>query len=118
MIVNMRRKPRRGPIVDEDFRRFVRTFACIVCARGLLIREVDGWQWRYQHSRTECAHVGRRGVGQKCSDCESLPLCAFRHHSVGVYSHHTLGKRFWGFHGLDRHALITEMQRLYALEVS
>jgi hypothetical protein len=66
---------------------------------------------------TECAHVGRRGLGQKCSDYESLPLCAV-HHRTGRESHHRLGKRFWAFHCLSRVALVTELRRVYALESS
>jgi hypothetical protein len=113
MILTRRRKPRRGPLVDLDFRRFVRTFACVACFRELL-RETDILRW-WQLSiinPTECAHVGRRGLGQKCSDHECLPLCR-KHHRTGPTSHHVLGKRFWAYHGLDRVGLIMQLQGIY-----
>lgn len=113
-ILTRRRTPRRGPVIDPDFRAFVRTFACVVCARGLLIRESDGWRPEFQqHSPTECAHVGRRGIGQKCSDWECLPLCRNRHHQYGPSSQHVLGKRFWTRHGLNRVELIAQLQELF-----
>lgn len=59
--------------------------------------------------RTEAAHVGQRGLSQKCSDRETIPLCAF-HHRTGPESHHRLGKLFWKHHGLDRYELIRELQ--------
>lgn len=46
---------------------------------------------------------------------QSLPLCAIEHHRIGPESHHVLGKRFWGFHGLDRISLIKQMQELFRL---
>jgi hypothetical protein len=66
-------------------------------------------------SRTEAAHVGVRGLGQKSSDRSAIPLCA-EHHRLGRDSHHRLGKRFWEHHGLDRDALIAELNRRYEEE--
>lgn len=112
--VNRRRlTPRRGPVIDPKYRAFVRTFACVVCSHGALVLYVDSD--RNQQSSTECCHVGLRGLGQRCSDIESLPLCAFAHHTRGVWSVHTLGKRFWSHHGLSRGSLLAELQDLYRL---
>jgi hypothetical protein len=113
----IRRKPRKRQKGDNPaFRAFVRTFACVACI-GELQRITFSWdEDQQQHSPTECAHVGRRGLAQKCPDCESLPLCAIEHHRIGPESHHRLGKRFWGFHGLDRVGLIKQMQSLWAEE--
>lgn len=33
-------------------------------------------------------------------------------------AHHVLGKRFWAHHGLDRDALVAELQRRYDAEVA
>ena len=82
--------PRRGRVRDRKYLAWIRRFACAVC---LLNRP------------TEAAHVGRRGLSQKCSDRETIPLCA-EHHRNGKDSYHKLGKRFWEHHGLDRDALI------------
>jgi len=53
----------------------------------------------------EAAHVGDRGLGQKCADREAVPLCA-AHHRTGPGAHHVLGKKFWMFHGLHRDAVV------------
>lgn len=90
--------PRKGLIVDDDYRKFIKTFPCICCGSRTWI---------------ECAHVGQRGSGQKCSDYETLPLCP-AHHVQGPQAHHVLGKRFWSVWGLDRYALIEKFNRLYA----
>jgi len=65
-----------------------------------------------QHTRTEAAHVGDRGLGQKCSDRETIPLCA-EHHTQGRDSYHKLGKKFWEHHGLDRFELIARLNAMY-----
>jgi hypothetical protein len=116
----IRHKPRkRQPGDNPAYCAFVRTFGCIVCCGGRFLRIWHAWDGvtgtRYQKSPTECAHVGAKGLSQKCPDCESLPLCALEHHRVGPEAHHVLGKRFWGFHGLDRMGLIRELQDLFRL---
>jgi hypothetical protein len=60
-------KPRR--IVDERFRRFVKTFACCVCGR----RPVDP------------AHIGPKGIGSKASDYTCIPLCRDHHDAQGSF---------------------------------
>lgn len=64
---------------------------------------------------SEAAHVGLRGLGSKCSDREAIPLCA-EHHRIGPDSHHALGRYFWAHYGLDRDAIIKELNRLYDIE--
>lgn len=114
---SIKRKPRkRQPGDDPTYRAFVRTFGCVACFGGIMEPDQFGpLEASLQGSITECAHVGARGLSQKCPDCESLPLCAIEHHRVGPESHHKLGKRFWGFHGLDRMSLIKQMQELFRL---
>lgn len=97
-----RLKPRRGRILDPKFLKFVRTQPC----------SVPGCKSEFKV--IEASHVGIRGLGQKCSDRESLPLCA-AHHTWGVLSHHRLGKSFWRVHRLNRAALIVELNRLYEI---
>ena len=48
----------------------------------------------------EVAHVGARGMSQKCSDLETLPLCV-AHHREGIESQHVLGKKFWAYHEIE-----------------
>lgn len=106
------RKPRRYVVPPEilAYWDWVRKQPCICCPsrEG---RTMRGIMW--QQSPTEVAHVGSRGVGQKSSGWEVLPLCKFHHRRGFPLSHHTLGKRFWSFHGLDRYRLIRELRERY-----
>jgi len=88
------------PSRHSDYLRFIRRQPCVVCARTWGI---------------ESAHTGQRGLGQKADDRFALPLCR-HHHRTGQDSHHRLGKRFWGFHGLNRVELIQQLQKLYTDE--
>lgn len=65
--------------------------------------------------RNEAAHVGRRGLSQKCSDRETVPLCAL-HHRTGILSHHVLGKGFWAYWKIDRDALVKALNERYEEE--
>jgi hypothetical protein len=90
-----RAKHRRGRKHDPVYLTFIRAQPCVVCeSMGMT-----------QTSRTEAAHVGVRGLGQKCSDHDTLPLCEL-HHSRGTDSHHRLGRHFWRHHFLNRLKLI------------
>lgn len=92
--------PRKGLVLDESYLRWIRRQACVCCGTR-----------RY----VEAAHVGLRGHGQKCSDYETLPLCA-AHHWNGPECHHVLQKEFWTHWNLDRHKLIEELNERYRQE--
>lgn len=113
-IPKKRSKLRRGPVRDPKYLTWLHhKFGCIICDGGgiypVLRSRVSVWN---PYGPTEAAHVGARGLSQKCSDRETIPLCA-RHHRTGSDSHHKLGKKFWAYHGLDRDKLIAEYNRLY-----
>ena len=95
--------PRRGPVRDPKYLEFVRTFGCIVCANGSL---------KPAARPSEAAHVGERGLAQKCSDFETAPMCP-RHHRMDPDSHHRMGARFWSHHGIDKDAVIGQLNELY-----
>lgn len=57
----------------------------------------------------EVAHVGVRGLMQRSSDLETIPLCA-NHHRTGKEAQHVLGKYFWAHHGIDREVTIKSTQ--------
>jgi hypothetical protein len=82
---------------DRAYLSWIGNLPCLLCGGG----------------PAEAAHVGARGLGQKCSDQETAPLCAWDHR-MGPHSHHSLGKRFWQHHGLDRVKLIRELNETYA----
>ena len=77
---------------DHAYLSWIRTLPCLLCGRR----------------PAEAAHFGARAFGQKCSDRETGPLCAWDHR-LGPHSQHALGKRFWQHHGLDRDTLFREL---------
>lgn len=87
-----RRKDHRP---DTPYQKFIRSLPCMICVL-LGLR---------QRSKTEHCHIGARGLGQKCDDRESAPLCRW-HHTQGPGSHHRLQKLFWIRYCLDRDELI------------
>jgi hypothetical protein len=96
-----RHAPKRQPGDDVLYLIWLRSQTCIVCASG-----------RY----VEAAHVGPRGLGQKCPDRQAVPLCR-EHHRTGKTAHHVLGKAFWQYHGLSREEVIADLVRRYFSEV-
>lgn len=82
---------------------------CVVCNR---CKVRISW---ISYSRVEAAHVGFRGLGQKCPDRQTVPLCAF-HHRAGPHAAHVLGRKFWDFWKLDRLRLIQEFNERYERE--
>lgn len=95
------------PVRDPEYLAWIRMQWCIIC------EYVTGSEAGTRH--VEAAHVGRRGLGQKCSDNETVPLCV-RHHRTGKDSHHVLGKNFWKHHGLDRDQMVRRLINLYMAE--
>src|SRR5882672_9675230 len=103
--------PRRGRVYDEAYLAFIRKRVCVACFEQL----INNPEWQSGHvqkSRTEAAHVGLRGLSQKCSDRETIPLCR-EHHTEGKTSAHKLGKNFWKYHGIDRDKLIAQLNERY-----
>lgn len=99
-------------IVDQEYKAFIASQECAICS----IRKARWPQKRdEQLSRTEVAHVGVRGLSQKCDDRDTIPLCG-RHHRLGKDAHHRLGKRFFEHHGTDRDALIQFYQQKFDKE--
>src|SRR5690348_3116924 len=75
---------------------WIRSLPCLICGRRI----------------SEAAHLGTRAFGQKCTDRETGPLCAWDHR-LGPQSHHVLGRRFWQHHRIDRAKLIRELNESY-----
>ncbi len=96
-----RRKPRRGVVKDREYLAWIRDQPCALSSPLIL-----------HCYAIEAAHVGDRGLGQKCSDRETIPLCQW-HHRIGTKSHHALGKRFWVAWDLDRDMLIQQYNAAY-----
>lgn len=111
--IRKRAKPRRGRERDVAYLRFISSQSCMACVTsGHPSGNSDLILGYLQCTPTEAAHVGERGLGQKCNDREAIPLC-MDHHRLGKDAHHVLGKKFWKYHGLNREALIAHYNKLY-----
>ena len=86
-----------GAVQNPEYLDFIRRCECVLAATGDCVGAV------------EAAHVGDRGLGQKCRDQETIPLCGY-HHRTGPDSQHVMGKNFWGHHGINRTELVTLYQ--------
>jgi len=104
MILRKYRAPRLNLKLDPVYCRWIRTQPCVVCSKwGLRMQGYAGF--------VECAHVGMRGLRQKCDDRETIPLCVW-HHRTGPHSVHA-GKGFWSHWKLNRYELIAEFNRRF-----
>ena len=52
------------PVRDDSYRRWIRSWPCLVCST---------------RRRIEAAHTGPHGIGQKASDSSCIPLCHEHH---------------------------------------
>lgn len=118
---------------DPAYLAFIHTLPCVVCAGKVMcvecraivsakVMRVNGecpacgdefpMGLNAQRFATEAAHVGDRGLSQKAPDSTAIPLCK-QHHTEGKDAAHKLQKKFWAHHGLDRDALVKELQARY-----
>jgi hypothetical protein len=124
----MARSARSKGLKDKNYLDWIRSQACIIClveppTAGAFAEYVLKYSIRTEYATSrpqrafpvEVAHVGIRGLSQKSSDRETIPLCT-RHHRTGKDAHHVLGRKFWEHHGLDRDALIAELNTRYESE--
>ena len=94
------------PARDPKYLAWIRTLPC-VCCKLITFRNFTPQKWP-----NEAAHVGDRGLRQKCSDYETLPLCVW-HHRESLLSHHVLGKKFWAQWKLDKEKLVLAYKASY-----
>lgn len=107
---------------DPAYLVWIRSLLCLICFRSVwleMITRGEVWRMSREHNcytrldaGTEAAHVGARGLSQKCTDREAVPLCRL-HHTQGVDSHHRRGKMFWAIHELCRAEIIAALNRDY-----
>ncbi len=102
---------------DPKRREWIRSLPCVCCWMLYGDPAISFWQvnsegFRDEYSTVEAAHVGKRGLSQKCSDAETAPLCG-EHHRTGKDSAHRLGKRFWEHWGIDKKNLLAELQAAF-----
>lgn len=82
----MRSATRKKIGKDPAYLKWLQNQPCLVC----------NTRKEQQRSRTEAAHVGLRGLSQKCPDREAIPLCRDHHREQ-----HRHGKKFWKDFGLS-----------------
>jgi hypothetical protein len=86
------------PEKNPAYLAFIRKLPCSVCCKTWGI---------------EAAHFGGRGLGQKSSDLQTLPLCR-KCHRTGPESYHTLGpRRFAEVHQIDPEKLIAKLNSFW-----
>lgn len=113
----------KGRVEDPEYLRWIRTLPCVVCQKRC--KECRSGYPDACIGQGECvgvpvqaAHVGLRGLRQKCSDREAIPLCNPHHNRGFPESQHTLGKNFWSHHGIDREEIIRTLNEQYDAEQS
>lgn len=111
----MARSKRSKGLKDPVYLAWMRRQSCLLCNDAIEKRTFVGGMPYRQMCQTEAAHVGQRGLSQKCSDHDTIPLCAW-HHRISRESHHRLGKLFWGFHGINRRLVIAGYRKLFAMQ--
>ncbi len=123
--------PKRKPgFSDTDYCAWLKQWPCWVCFERWCIDH--GYDAREGRERpevrnlaaaltciecglTEVAHVGVRGLSQRCADAESIPLGEM-HHRTGPDAQHKIGKRFWEKFNLHRPDIFAELHQLYRNE--
>ena len=88
---------------DIPYLNWITTQQCCVCAI----------HFSPQFGRTYAHHSGPRGMGQKAPDRTAIPLCWRHHDRNSTKSVHALGKRFWVTYGLEREALVKELNERF-----
>lgn len=102
---------------DPAYLRWIRTLPCAACYPNLTRTGlVSGWI-EAGHFRgiltTEAHHAGDHGMSETPPDATAIPLCAEHHRTGKDAVHGPLGRKFWAHHGLDRDALIGELNARY-----
>ena len=105
------------PFASPVYLQWIRKQPCVVCAKLFLMGVRLTFDGRTAWGGVEAAHVGERGLGQKCSDLEAIPLCDW-HHRIGPEAVHVLQVRFWEHHGLNRAEVIEHHQRDFYAEAA
>lgn len=93
------------PVRDPAYLAWLRTQRCVI---GEFVTGSESCITR----SIEAAHTGVRGLRQRASDLEALPMCV-RHHRTGPDAHHVLGKRFFEHHGIERETMIEIVRHRY-----
>lgn len=113
----LRRNGRAAMGQNPAYRAFVRTFGCGLLWLPSTTRRRGNWN-NLENSKISHRMRPRRQAGYRPEVPRlRIPAPVRNRTPPGrPESHHRLGKRFWAFHGLDRVALIKQMQSLWLEE--
>lgn len=121
----MRSATRKETGKDAAYLAWLHTLPCVCCEllrMRLLEAGLSEADCVVQTAPTEAAHVGDRGMSQRCPDRQAIPLCghtthmdgpASGHHREGPASAHKLQTKFWSYWDLDRDVLIETLNATY-----
>jgi hypothetical protein len=129
----LKRKPakRRPEDVNKEYLAWLRTWPCFICFRQVCrawnfdaMPLVGSRPFHAAGSRLRCGttqtHHIHLSPGEPPIDRNAIPLGEKHHlHATaggGPESVHTLGTKFWGFHGIDRQETLELLRRLYREE--
>lgn len=135
-VVPIRRPQAKHAAPNEHWRKWLRSWPCFICFRQHCLnysipllaacsnpeaREYYKRNWSLEIcGKTEAAHVGSKGTGQKCAERDMMPL-GLRHHrhpTDGGFpdSHHAGTRTFWGKHGIERLEVLDMLRGIYFVE--
>jgi len=80
---------------SKDYRNFIRSQICLICGNPETIHHHES--------------ISGSGMGMKCPDTESVPLCVLCHHE----RHHYGRKSFYEEHEIDYIGKVLKYQQLY-----
>lgn len=100
---------------DKACLEWIRSLDCWICFKKIFGDELYFSRAEPGIRMSESAHVGNRGLSQKCPDREAIPLCA-EHHRLDRFSAHRMGKKFWEHYGLDKAKLIETLNQRFEEE--
>jgi hypothetical protein len=92
---------------DFAYLSWIRTQTCCVCEK----------QHHPQLGTTYAHHAGPRAFGRKAEDRTAIPLCWRHHDRNSTKSVHALGKMFWVTYGLEREALVKQLNERFDAEM-
>jgi len=99
--------PKTKPVNDPEYRAWISSMPCCVCYRRS--HRLYPQTAHIYPSQSDCHHIEAGGMGTKCSDHLTVPLCR-RHHRQA----HDMGKaKFPERYQINLHQIADELVEIY-----
>lgn len=99
--------PKTKPVIDDAYRAWISSMPCCICYRRS--HKLYPQTAFVYPSQSQCHHIEAGGMGTKCSDHLTVPLC-WKHHRQA----HDLGRiRIKEKYQVDFHQVAGEMLAIY-----